>query len=116
MGIIRKVLGKSKPSVIKRIIDRPEDYELVARIEGEEISVRIRTKNISLNEEATSNSTKEEVKMFEKLKKKTKDWYEEYEDLIGNYAAAYVPAVIVSAPLVILAAACQAYFNAKFKK
>lgn len=115
MGIIGKIFGKSKPSVIKRIMDSPEDYELVARIEGEEVAIKIREKNMPHNEETTSKPNKEETTM-EKLKTKVKNWYEEHEEEIGTYAAAYVSSMILTIPVMIIGVAAQAYFNNKFAK
>jgi hypothetical protein len=110
MGIIGKIFGKSKPSVIKRVMDHPEDYELVARIEGEEIAIKIREKNMSHNEE----TNKEETKM-KKAKTYIKEWYEEYRDDIRSNMAIIVPIVAAYTPVIIGATVISAIIG-KSKK
>lgn len=114
MGIIGKIFGKSKPSVIKRVMDHPEDYELVARIEGEEIAIKIREKNISHNEETTSKPNKEETKM-KKAKTYIKEWYEEYRDDIRSNMAIIVPIAAAYTPVIIGATVISAIIG-KSKK
>lgn len=42
---MKKKVKKRSPSILKQVMDQPEDFKLVATIEGEEIVIKIRKKD-----------------------------------------------------------------------
>lgn len=42
---MKKKVKKRNPSILRRVMDQPEDFKLIATIEGEEIVIKIRQKD-----------------------------------------------------------------------
>lgn len=110
MGIFDKMLASGmkkkavrKPSLLANVIGKPEDFKLEAAIEGEEIVVKIKKKELMEHEDVSAPKIQHE----EQLEEPPKTYWETHREKIkstakmiivlgGIVGVASIPCIVVS--------------------